>query len=162
VIALPKPIAPEKAPPKPIARGRGLNRKRKTTLAQLKRQLWGLFALYVKERDGDTCITCGKAGLIGQSRQAGHWIRKDRHASVAYDPKNVHVQCNGCNGPGGRGMPHAYAAEIIRRYGQAEFDRLVNRARVTHEFKRWEIEELIAALRKGGAEYEMLYYSRYL
>lgn len=159
---IPKPV-PIPKEPKRIKRGQGPRKLRKSTVAQLKRELWGLFALYVKERDGDVCITCGKGDLIGSNRQAGHWIRMGGHGAVAYDPKNVHVQCRACNVFRG-GEPHLYAAAILARYGQAEFDRMLKRSMLVHEWKRWELEELIAALKSdpSGVAYEVLYYQRYL
>jgi hypothetical protein len=126
----------------------------------LERKLWKLFAAYVKARDGDSCISCPAVGLVGKNWQAGHMIPSDGRPGVRYDPKNVHSQCGHCNcWLGGNGA--TYALEVINRYGIEEFNRLHAKAK---EFRQWrepELEELIAALKVGGAEYEMLYAEKY-
>ncbi len=136
-------------------------RERKTPLAQLKRELWGLFALYVKERDGGVCFTCGAPRLEGKNHHAGHCIRAGGHASTKYDPKNVHAQCFSCNILRD-GNTHEYVQRIIDRYGADEYRRMLQKSRETKNWKRPEIEELIAALKRGGADYECAYYAHYL
>lgn len=143
---------------KRIARGKGPRKQRKTTLAALKRKLWSAFALYVKDRDGRICFTCD-AVVEGTNCHAGH-LFSIRKASTAYDPANVHVQCGRCN-VWLRGNTAVYAARFLDRYGIEKFNVLHARQKVTHEWKRHELEELIAALAVGGAEFEMLYAERY-
>lgn len=146
----------------PIARRSSRpRRQRKSTVGALKRKLWSMFAAYVKSRDGNTCVTCGRDGLAGQNWQAGHFIRQDGHAAVEYDPKNVHSQCGRCN-LYERGNVAAHAEYIVSTYGAAELSRLMVRSRLTHTWTAWELRDLIAAMERGGADYECLYYERYL
>ena len=79
----------------------------------------------------------------------------------AYDPKNIHSQCGKCNilldgnGP-------EYVEFVIQRYGRGEFMRMLDRSRQTKNWTRPELEYLVEAARKGGADYESAYYERYL
>ena len=157
----PRPRKPIQRSRAPIARKARPRKERKSSVGSLKRKLWRLFAGYVKARDGNTCVTCGKPMLVGQDFQAGHWIRQDGHAAVEFDPKNVHPQCGRCNGYE-RGNVAAYSVYMLDRYGEAEVRRMVTRSRMTHCWKEWELRDLIAAMEKGPAEYECLYYERYL
>ncbi len=152
-----KPIARSS---KPISRKVRPRRQRKTSLAALKRKLWLLFAAYVKERDGNSCISCPATGLEGHGWHAGHLFPAGAHAVIKYEPKNVHSQCFRCNiNLGGAGA--AYTVRFLDKYGVDEFNRL---SRLSTKIKQWrapEIEELIAALKRGGAEYEMFYAEKY-
>lgn len=157
VIRRRKPIARSS---KPIARGKAPRRQRKTSLAALKRKLWTLFSAYVKERDGNVCISCPATGLEGSGWHAGHMFPAGAHAVIKFEPKNVHSQCFRCNiNLGGNGA--AYAERFIERYGIAEFQRLSALSRHMKQWRAPEIEELIAALERGGADYEAFYAERY-
>jgi hypothetical protein len=136
-------------------------KQRKSKVGALKRELWRLFAAAVKARDGAVCISCGTVGMEGANWHAGHFIRKDGHAAIEFDPKNVHSQCGRCN-LHERGNAGAQALQILGRYGEAELRRLIERSRVLHRWQAWELRDLIDALEKGMADYELLYYERYL
>ena len=157
----PKPARREKAKPKRIARKARPRKQRKTTVGALKRKLWKLFSAYVKARDGNICFTCGAKDLEGINWHAGHGIRQGGHAAVQYDPKNVHSQCGRCNIWLG-GNTSEYMARLIDRYGYDEWLRMIRRARTTKSWTAPELRDLIAALERGAAEYECLYYERYL
>ena len=67
------------------------------SLAQLKKDLWKVFALYVKKRDEYICFTCGKY-CEGANANAGHFIPKSAGGLALYfHEDNVHCQCVGCN-----------------------------------------------------------------
>ena len=152
---------PEKRAPRPrkrIARGKRPARKKKTPLARAHEKLWQLFARYVKDRDGNQCFTC-PAQPEGRALQAGHMIRSTK-ASVRYHPDNVHSQCSHCNKwlSGNEGV---YSRRFVEKYGWSKFDALHAKAEQTHEWKVYELEELIAALEKSGADFEILYAEKY-
>lgn len=135
-------------------------RVRKTPLATLKRKLWALFSAYVKERDGNTCFSCGASGLEGHGWHAGHLFPAGAHGIIRYEPKNVHSQCYRCNiNLGGNGA--AYTARFIDRYSFEEFKRLSALSRELRQWRAPEVQELIDALKRGGADYEMLYAEKY-
>lgn len=165
------PPKPEKRGPKPKVRLRRTSsprresgtklrkaaprKQRKTTLAGLKRKLWALFSAYVKARDGATCVTCGKAGLEGAQLQAGHWISRARHSTI-FHPLNCASQCNVCN-LYGRGKPAEFAVYLLDKYGEAQVRSLVSRSNQLHAWKKPQLETLIAAIQKSGADYECAY-----
>lgn len=157
-IAFPKPRRTAKVR-KPIARKKRPARVRKTSLAGLHRKLWDRFRAYVKERDGNVCFTCDKGGLESFSWHAGHFISA-RKASTRYDPTNVHSQCAYCN-KWLKGNAAEYAHRFLGKYGRDKFDALMASSRKTHEWKHYELSALIAALEKGGADYECLYAEKY-
>lgn len=141
---------------KPVARGKAPRKQRKSTVAALKRKLWGLFAAYVKERDGAKCVTCGKEPLVGSDWHAGHWISR-RVSSTLFHPLNVASQCGAPCNMFRRGAPHEFADYLLEKYGPDQVRALVARARVRHQWKRHELEALIAAIQRGGADFEALY-----
>jgi hypothetical protein len=145
---------------KPIARNSRPRRQRKSSLACLKRKLWSLFSSYVKERDGNVCFSCGASGLESHGWHAGHLFPAGAHGIIRYEPKNVHSQCYRCNiNLGGNGA--AYSDRFIEVYGIEEFRRLSALSRTIKQWRAPEVEELIAALKRGGADYEMLYAERH-
>ncbi len=83
------------------------------------------------------CVTCGKRDHYKQM-QAGHFIA-GRTNSILFREDNVHVQCIRCNNYLG-GNQEAYAAYMLRTYGQAKIDEL-NRAR--HEAVTFTRHELL-------------------
>jgi hypothetical protein len=138
-----------------LARGSRPRRVRRSPLGRLRNKLDALFALYVKDRDGAVCITCGSRPE-GQNWHAGHFFRRGI-MSLRWDPKNVHSQCGiPCN-KFRRGALAEYATAIVERYGPEELARLASRAKTIRKWTRPELERLIAALEQGGAEYEMAY-----
>ena len=161
IVTLHKPARRSAKPRKPINRGQRPRKQRKTSIAALHRKLWALFAAYVKARDGNHCITCPATGLEGRNWQAGHFIRKDGHAALQYDPKNVHSQCGRCN-LRERGNAGVYAVKILDMYGAAELRRLMGRYNLIKSWKDWELRDLIAALEHSPEAFECLYYERYL
>lgn len=102
-------------PRKPIRRSAMIatrkrpRRKRKSTLAAAKRKLWAVFSAFIKARDGNTCVSCGAAGLEGQNWHAGHLFSAGQYAAIRYDERNVRSQCGRCN-VFLRGNVHAYIA----------------------------------------------------
>jgi hypothetical protein len=161
----PNPQKRAKRPPQPIARnsrprrGSKPRRERKTTLAALKRKLDTLFSAYVKERDGRVCITSGQTCEPHQLN-AGHFISR-RIQSLRWDPKNCHSQSVADN-HFRRGAPAEYAVAILDRYGEAELRRLLARKKIHKQWRRGELERLIAAIKESGAAFELAYYSENL
>lgn len=160
-MTLAKPPKRARKARRPLRRKVRARKQRKTTVGALKRKLWKLFSAYVKARDGNVCFTCDAKDLAGINWHAGHCIRQGGHASVEYDPKNVHSQCGRCN-IWQRGNVAEYVMRIVDRYGFSEWTRLILRSRMTMSWKEWELRDLIAALERGPADFECLYYSRYL
>lgn len=135
-------------------------RVRRSTMGKLRKDLDDLFAAYVKDRDGNVCISCGTTITRPNDWHAGHFIRRG-YWSLRWDPKNCHAQCGFVCNLKKRGNGAAYALAILDRYGAAELLRLGRLKNVEKKWTRPELEELIAALRKGGADFEALYFERH-
>lgn len=144
---------------KAIKRRKRPARVRKTPLGQLAKRLDIMFSAYVKARDGNVCITCGATCAPG-NLNAGHFVSR-RVQSVRWDPKNAHSQCAvPCNFHR-RGAPAEYALAILDRYGAPELRRLLARKLVQKRWTRPELETLINALGRSGADFEATYYESY-
>lgn len=67
------------------------------SLANLKKDLWKVFTLYIKNRDGWRCFTCGRS-CEGSGAHGGHFITKSIGGIELYfNEDNVHCQCYNCN-----------------------------------------------------------------
>jgi hypothetical protein len=165
-VNLPKPIPRGPKPKRRIAvrsvpkRATVPRKKRKTPLAKLKRDLWALFAAYVKERDGNVCFVCGATGLEGGNWHAGHLFNSENNSVLRYHPKNVHSNCGRCN-VWLRGNIAVYAARFLDVYGVECFKALDAKRGPAKAWTRPEVEAMIAALKAGGADYECWYSERY-
>lgn len=161
-VRIPKPPRRSAKPRKPIARkARPRARRKAGTLAALVNKLDDAFSRYVKDRDGNVCITCGRSGMAPQDWHAGHFIGRSRMAT-RWDPKNVHSQCGYVCNKVKRGAPQEYALAILARYGEQEFRRLMRLKRVEKKFTRPEVQELIDALARSGADFETTYAERHV
>lgn len=70
---------------------------KKWTLGKWKKELWKVFAEYIKKRDKNICYTCGRKGT-GSGVHAGHFIPKSVGGLALYfHEDNVHAQCYHCN-----------------------------------------------------------------
>ena len=114
-----------------------LNKNGKSDLAKAHKKLWEVFAVYIKERDKWTCITCGKQGR-GSSMHAGHYTPR-AHNSLRYDERNVHAQCVGCN-MFAEGRYDVYALKLIDLYGP---NILTDLARTKEQIKKYTVPELV-------------------
>lgn len=150
-----KPSRTERKARRPIARKSRPRKLRKTSVAALKRKLWALVARYVRDRDGDVCVTCGEP-----ANQAGHFYSRSV-SSTWVDPKNLGAQCPTCN-LYLHGNPGAFAEYVANTYGQAELVRLTERARVIKHWRQDELEALIEAIRISPSTFECAYYEENL
>lgn len=115
------------------------------TVSQLKKQADKVFSEYIRLKYADSngiveCVTCGKRALWKQM-QAGHYITRAEN-KLRYNEKNVHPQCVACN-VFKHGNSAKYAIYLLDKYGN-DILRELNSMRGVHQFKRYELEELIA------------------
>ena len=111
-------------------------------LFQLKRRL--------EESDDTgycTCVTCGVVDHYTQMH-GGHWIPKGSSSALAFDSKNVHVQCPGCNLFGMKygSAAQAYTLYMIQKYGEIEVERMLARRNETVKIYTAEYREMIKTL----------------
>lgn len=70
-----------------------IRQKSKTSISTLKRKLWKVFSLFIRQRDNYRCFTCGRHAT-GSGMHAGHYIPKSAGGIILYfNEKNVHAQC---------------------------------------------------------------------
>jgi hypothetical protein len=172
VLTLPKPLPLGSAPKRRIARTAPVARKSapartkrprsksKNKLPAQRTKTWDMFAAYVKQRDGNVCFSCGKAGLVSYDWHAGHMFPSGNNAVIRYEPKNVHSQCGRCN-CFLRGNGAAYVAHFLEVYGLAELQRIQAKRGQEKRWTRVELEEMATVLQRGGADFECWYAERY-
>jgi len=108
----------------------------------------GVLNEYVKWRDAiriadgkpvAICITC-KRECSSHNLHAGHWISR-RWKGSAYDVRNLHAQCGGCN-HWGNGEPQMYEDELRDLYGDDVVSEIRSWVGKTRKWKPFELEEM--------------------
>lgn len=92
------------------------------------------------------CVTCGKVDHYTKM-QGGHFIPKGISSYHAFEDKNVHVQCPGCNL---YGMKHGIAAYryhtyMVDRYGKKQVEKMLADAKKPIKFYAADYREMIRA-----------------
>lgn len=73
------------------------SRTKRPTITQQKKKLWKYISLYVRNRDGFRCYTCGKFAM-GSAMHAGHFVPSSQcNLAMRYDPEWLRAQCYNCN-----------------------------------------------------------------
>ena len=150
----PRPEKRARKPRKPIRRGNRPRRQRKSSPAALKRKLWGLLRAYVADAWGDRCFTCGAGPLEGINRHTGHFINAGKSLAVRYAPDNLRTQCGRCN-VWQRGNIAEFSLRLLDQIGEEKLRTLLRRSRVIVSLKASDVREMIEALERGGADYEL-------
>lgn len=91
-------------------------RKKRTSNAILKKQLWIHFSEYIRQRDKGMCISCGKRDFW-RKMDAGHYIPKTAGLSLYFNERNVNCQCTYCN-RWMHGNLSKYAIALRKKYGE--------------------------------------------
>ena len=130
--------------------------KRKTR-ATAKAALDREFSRYIRLRDSDptgwgTCITC-RESVFWKDADAGHFVSRTI-TNTRWDPRNVNMQCKGCNmSPGGRQWEHGNA--IDAKFGDGTAAELTAYSRCTVKLSQRDIETLIGDMRRVVLELEL-------
>ena len=106
----------------------------------IKGKVWKAVSRYIRLRDNNVCVTCGKRGEDGWQMQAGHYIPVGLQGSnnrLSWDEYNIHCQCARCNGAG-QGEQALMAAYIHRTYGKMKLTELNGRKGKTDPVKDWQ------------------------
>lgn len=94
-----------------------MKKPKKETLTKKKAKLWHLVSLYIRNRDGWRCFTCGRYAT-GSALHAGHFIPSSVGGfALRYDETNIHAQCYHCN-INLSGNWVAYRENMIALYGE--------------------------------------------
>lgn len=94
------------------------------SISLLKKKLWKIVSLRIKERDGNICFTSGKY-VEGANAHCGHMFPSGSCGAVLrYHPKNLHCQSYFENiNMGGNGA--VYALNFIEKYGKKEMTKML-------------------------------------
>lgn len=106
----------------------------KKLVAYWKKKADGVFSQYVRKRDGNMCVVCGKRDHVSN----GHLISRKTVATF-FDEDNCHAQCRGCNKRHNY-HPEHYTEWFIRRYGFEAYQALIARSLVKKVFISTELE----------------------
>lgn len=121
-----------------------LRKRSRSRLAKAKEKLWRSLKVVVHKRDNSTCITCGKQGLSGANRHAGHFIPSAACGGfLRYDLRNVWSQCARCNlFESGAGAEYTRALE--KKFSRSFVDKIIADKQVTIKLDSDYIERLTA------------------
>ena len=133
-----------------------MKRKKRDTVASLRRKLDRVFSEYIRLRDtaGSAafgtalCCSCGRR-FHWTDMDAGHYISRGK-AATRYDERNVHAQCQRCNRFAGGNMP-GYTIFLIQHYGPDIIEELVEKSKQEH---KWRVTELRVQLAEYKAKLE--------
>lgn len=95
---------------------------------------------YVRQRDGNFCISCNKE--VQGKIDAGHMFSVGNYPSVRFDLRNINSQCIRCNQYNG-GSLLEYRKYLIEKIGLIEFEDLEFKAHQNRQFDISEIKEMI-------------------
>lgn len=100
------------------------DRERVKTPRTLASEAQAAFNRFIRARDaGKPCAACGHPDDGSRQRHAGHFKPAGKNPALRFDEANVHACCSICNNwLSGNLVP--YRAELIRRIGLAEVERL--------------------------------------
>lgn len=108
------------------------------TIGQLKKDLWKVFSLYIRNRDKNTCFTCGRH-CEGSGYHAGHFIPKSVGGLALYfDEENVNGQCYNCNINLG-GNQYEYG----QRLGKKKVEKLMKKKLLSEKWSTDDFKEKI-------------------
>ena len=119
--------------------------KRKDETKALKKKLYELVQKYARLRDSDKhwwwkCISCWKR-VRRDKADGGHYISRT-NMSTAFDEKNIHLQCKGCNGMLWWNLIE-YRKNLIKKIGEDEVLKLEKKKHQTKKRTKEELEKLI-------------------
>ena len=126
--------------PRATAVERPQKRLKLKSISQLKKQADKVFSLYIRNRDGGRCYTCGAVKPINEM-QNGHYVTRGCN-QLRYNERNCHCQCVGCNIFKSGNMPE-YAVALIKQYGPNILDELQREHRKIKQFTREDLQDII-------------------
>ncbi len=115
------------------------------SISQLKKELDKVFSLWIRERDGGVCISCGVKKPI-KEMQNGHYISRS-HFNTRWDEQNCSCQCVGCNIFKSGNMP-SYTIALQNKYGYEIVKELKKRGDKLRQWKKPELLEMIERYKK--------------
>lgn len=116
-----------------------------TGITKLKKELDGIFSVFVRLRDSDehgncTCISCGRVYPINVI-QNGHYYTRNLNA-LRFHEKNCNTQCFSCNCKR-KGNYTGYTVGLINKYEVGVIDELSELSRKTVKFSVQDYKDMI-------------------
>jgi hypothetical protein len=129
---------------------------KETSIPQLIKRLDAIFSTYIRLKNADengicTCFTCG-AKHHWKSIDNGHHCKR-QYMSTRFNVMNCQPQCRKCNWLE-QGADDKFKTNLIKKYGQNEYDKLIYLKFQTKKWTRFELEQMISAYRKEVKELE--------
>lgn len=128
--------------------------KKNGTRKKLVKDLDRVFSLYIRNRDGWKCVTCGKTDR--SVLQCGHLFSRISY-STRWDERNAYCQCSGCNFRHEHD-PGPLTSYFLSLYSSYDYDRLYLKSREPRRFLNIELKKLIDyyknRLKEMGVEYD--------
>jgi len=151
----------KKAPTKPKFKRSKIKKPKLTPISKLKKQLWSLVSLYIRERDYFLCITCGRTGQ-GSQIHAGHMIpNASGGALLRYHPLNIHAQCYHCNiNLGSNGAE--YYRVMLARHGKEIMEKLFDFKNHSIQADRYFYTSMIELYKQGNQQEIIKFLESYL
>jgi len=123
-----------------------LKKQKANTPAKLKKKLWTLVSLFVRQSAADhrgmaACYTCGAVDEW-KYMDAGHAIG-GRTGAVLFDLEILRIQCKACNGPRGRGNYQMFTAKLIEEHGHDWWYAKLAAAKQIRKWTRPELNQMI-------------------
>ena len=113
---------------------------KKPKIKTLIKELDRVFSLFIRKRDHNICITCGKKMTLNQS-QCGHYVSR-KWLSLRWDEKNCNCQCVSCN-VFKHGNMDEYALALKKKYGSRILEELNKKKNEIVKFTADKLTELI-------------------
>jgi hypothetical protein len=92
---------------------------------------------YIRERDGEICISCGTQKPEIQFA-AGHYKSRGSSPALRFHPMNIHSQCNQYCNLQLSGNISNYRPELIKKIGILQVEWLEGK----HEAQHWTIDDI--------------------
>lgn len=129
-------------------------KKKANSIGKLVNQAADLLQLLRRLEEADDngyckCCTCDAVRYYKDGMQGGHFISRGKSATKLLK-RNVHPQCDGCNGFGMKfhNKEAVYTLFMEDKYGREFVDELIYKSKQVHKWNRCEVEYLIAEFKK--------------
>jgi 5-methylcytosine-specific restriction endonuclease McrA len=124
-------------------RNKSGNKSVKTPIKSLKKKAWETISKFVRARDKNICVTCGRMG-----NECGHYRHNsERNALLGgnmlwWNLKNLNCQCGYCN-RWMSGNLDKYALYLENKYGQGILQEIQKEYNTPKKWTREKVEEII-------------------
>ena len=138
-----------------------IKKKKLRSISLLKKDLWEVIKIYIRERDQSICFTSG-IKVEGSNRHVGHGVPSSvGGALLRYHPLNLHIQSYNENinrsGNGGE-----YYRRQLVKYGQDTMDKLYELKNHSIQADRYFYTSMIELYKQGNQEDIILFLDSYL